>query len=219
MYTALIVEDDEALSELLAFHLKNANFEVRLAASAAAAWAHLAETQVIVLDWMLPDESGVDWLGRVRLSEYAELPVIMLTAKASEIDKVTGLNAGADDYLVKPFSAAELVARINALLRRTQNAAEKRVGAVMVDDVKGSASLNGQDLQLTRREFELLNFLLEHPARVFSRGDLLDRVWGEDFVGTDRTVDQHIAQLRSHIGANYIETVRGRGYRLVEPQE
>ena len=219
MYTVLIVEDDEALSELLAFHLKNAKFEVRLAASSAAAWAHLAEAHLIVLDWMLPDESGVDWLGRMRLSEYAELPVIMLSAKASEIDKVTGLNAGADDYLIKPFSAAELVARINALLRRTQNVAEKRVGALVLDDVKGSASLNGQDLQLTRREFELLNFLLEHPARVFSRGDLLDRVWGEDFIGTDRTVDQHIAQLRSHIGANYIETVRGRGYRLVEPRD
>ena len=217
--TILIVEDDEALSELLAFHLSSANFEVCLAASAEAAWEQLANVQAVVLDWMLPDESGVDWLGRLRRSDYADLPVLMLTARASEVDKVTGLNAGADDYLVKPFSAAELVARINALLRRLQTPSEKRVGAVLVDDVKGSATLNAQPLQLTRREFELLHFLLDNPARVFSRGDLLDRVWGEDFIGTDRTVDQHVAQLRALIGSEYIQTVRGRGYRLVDPQD
>lgn len=217
--TILIVEDDEALSELLEFHLSSAGFEVRSVASAEAAWEYLAEAQAVVLDWMLPDEPGVDWLGRLRRSDYVDLPVLMLTARASEVDKVTGLNAGADDYLVKPFSAAELVARINALLRRLQTSSEKRVGAVLIDDVKGLATLNAQPLQLTRREFELLHFLLDNPARVFSRGDLLDRVWGEDFIGTDRTVDQHVAQLRALIGPDYIETVRGRGYRLVDPQD
>jgi DNA-binding response OmpR family regulator len=141
----------------------------------------------------------------------------MLTARASEMDKVTGLNAGADDYLAKPFSSAELVARLRALLRRTKPLQQHSIGELTVDLEQGIATLKSQRLQLTRREFDLLAFLAAHPGRVFSRNELLDKVWGEDFIGTDRTVDQHIAQLRSLIGDNWVETVRGRGYRLVDP--
>ena len=214
--TVLIIEDDEALRELLQFHLSQAGFLTLDVDRATEAWSQLERADVIVLDWMLPDMSGIDWLQRLRNSEHARLPVLMLTARASEIDKVTGLNAGADDYLVKPFSAAELVARLQALLRRLQPIAEKRIGDLLLDDAQGLASFKDVPLQLTRREFELLSFMMAHPGRVFSRSDLLDRVWGKDFLGTDRTVDQHIAQLRARIGIRYIETLRGRGYRLVD---
>ena len=216
----LVVEDEAAVRELLAFHLSRAGFRVREAATAGEAWAHLDEADVVVLDWMLPDASGVDWLRRVRANAQRErLPVLMLTARASEMDKVTGLEAGADDYLAKPFSAAELVARLRALLRRTQKDTQHQVGELVVDELQGTARLGGERLGLTRREFELLAYLAAHPGRVFSRTDLLDRVWGTDFLGTERTVDQHIAQLRSLIGSDHIETIRGRGYRLVNPTE
>ena len=138
----------------------------------------------------------------------------MLTARASEADKVAGLDAGADDYLAKPFSAAELVARLRALLRRTEPNRKHQVGSLEVDERQGTVHYGGERLELTRREFELIAFLSAHPGRVFSRTELLDRVWGEDFLGTERTVDQHVAQLRSLVGADLIETVRGRGYRL-----
>jgi len=168
---------------------------------------------------MLPDEAGIDWLKRFRLSDKQDKAVLMLTAKASEVDKVTGLNAGADDYLTKPFSSAELIARIRALLRRTKTALRYEVNKLIVDEDQGQAFINHTQLQLTRREFDLLSFFAANPKRVFSRTDLLDRVWGEDFLGTDRTVDQHVAQLRALIGNDYIETVRGRGYRLVDPSQ
>ncbi len=215
----LVVEDDESLRELLAFHLSQAGFKVIEAASVREAWERYKPAALIVLDWMLPDGSGVDWLKRVRAQpDGVNLPVLMLTARASEMDKVTGLNAGADDYLSKPFSSAELVARLRALLRRTQPTQQYVIGELTVDSEQGIANLKNQRLHLTRREFELLAFLAAHPGRVFSRNELLDKVWGEDFVGTDRTVDQHIAQLRSLIGPDWVETVRGRGYRLVDPE-
>ena len=212
----LVVEDDDGLRELLSFHLSQAGFSVLAAPTLAAAWAGVDKAAVVVLDLMLPDGSGVDWLRRYRAQAGGgALPVLMLTARASEVDKVSGLEAGADDYLVKPFSNAELVARLRALLRRTHTDSKHVVGDLLVDEAEGSAALAGQLLQLTRREFDLLAFLAAHPNRVFSRVDLLDRVWGEDFLGTERTVDQHVAQLRALIGAERIETVRGRGYRLV----
>jgi DNA-binding response OmpR family regulator len=215
----LVVEDDDALRELLSFHLSQAGFKVTEAATVTEAWERYKPASIIVLDWMLPDGSGVDWLKRIRgQSDGAQLPVLMLTARASEMDKVSGLNAGADDYLSKPFSSAELVARLRALLRRTQPTQQYVIGELSVDTEQGVATLKNQRLQLTRREFDLLVFLAAHPGRVFSRNDLLDKVWGEDFVGTDRTVDQHIAQLRSLIGSDWVETVRGRGYRLVDPE-
>lgn len=215
----LLIEDDDGLRELLMFHMAQAGFEVKEARDLAEAWLSYQHCDVIVLDWMLPDGSGVDWLKRLRNSVQHELPpILMLTARASEVDKVTGLNAGADDYLVKPFSTAELIARLRALLRRTQSSTRHMVGQLVIDHEQGTALFAGERLQLTRREFDLLSFLATSPGRVFSRVELLDRVWGEDFLGTERTVDQHIAQLRALIGTNHIETVRGRGYRLVDPR-
>ena len=214
----LVVEDDENLRELLNFHLVQAGFSVLEAATLREAEPLLERAAVVVLDWMLPDGSGVTWLGQVKKRPQETPPVLMLTARASEMDKVSGLNAGADDYLVKPFSNAELVARLRALLRRTQVATRHVVGDLVVDESQGVVQLDEQQMQLTRREFDLLAFLAAHPGRVFSRGDLLDRVWGADFLGTERTVDQHVAQLRAAIGSDRIETVRGRGYRLLEPR-
>jgi DNA-binding response OmpR family regulator len=216
----LVVEDEAGVRELLAFHLSQAGFRVREAASAQEAWQLVDEVDIVVLDWMLPDGSGVEWLQRYRQRTGGErLPVLMLTARASEVDKVTGLDAGADDYLAKPFSAAELVARLRALLRRVNPSHKLELGALTVDEEQGIVTLAGNRLQLTRREFELLVFLASHPGRVFSRGELLDRVWGEDFLGTERTVDQHVAQLRALIGSEWIETIRGRGYRLAVPDD
>lgn len=217
----LVVEDEDSVRELLVLHLSQAGFIVHDAADAQSAWRYVDDVDVVVLDWMLPDSSGIDWLRRMRSQHRRydqQLPVLMLTARASEVDKVTGLNSGADDYLVKPFSSAELVARLRALLRRTHNSKLHHVGALVVNELEGSAHIGDTPLQLTRREFELLAFLAANPTRVFSRSELLDRVWGEDFLGTERTVDQHIAQLRSLIGAEHIETIRGRGYRLVNPK-
>jgi DNA-binding response OmpR family regulator len=214
----LVVEDETSVRELLAFHLSQAGFRVREAASAQEAWQLAEGVDVVVLDWMLPDGSGIEWLQRYRMREGGgRLPVLMLTARASEVDKVTGLDAGADDYLSKPFSAAELVARLRALLRRVNPSSRIELGALAVDVEQGLVTLGGERLQLTRREFELLAFLASHPGRVFSRSELLDRVWGEDFLGTERTVDQHVAQLRALIGSDWVETIRGRGYRLAVP--
>jgi DNA-binding response OmpR family regulator len=166
---------------------------------------------------MLPDESGDDLLRRLRADpDMAWLPVLMLTARASEVDRVGGLEAGADDYLVKPFSTPELVARLRALLRRAPDRRRARVGDLVIDVEAARVQKAGRDVDLTRREFELIAFLAAHPGRVFGRGELLDRVWGEDFLGTERTVDQHVAQLRQRVGEGVIETVRGRGYRLVD---
>ena len=215
----LVIEDELAVRELLSFHLTQAGFRVTEAETLAEAWEHVADADAVVLDWMLPDGSGVDWLQRLRQTTKGEgQPVLMLTARASETDKVQGLNSGADDYLVKPFSVAELVARLRALLRRTEPARVHKVGALALDERQGSASYKGRPLTLTRREFELLAFLCASPGRVFSRTELLDRVWGEDFLGTERTVDQHVAQLRALLSADLIETVRGRGYRLKGPE-
>ena len=214
----LVTEDEPAVRELLSFHLTQAGFRVTEAETLEEAWKHVSEADAVVLDWMLPDGSGVDWLQRLRQTAKGERqPVLMLTARASETDKVRGLNSGADDYLVKPFSAAELVARLRALLRRTEPARVHKVGALTLDERQGNASYAGRPLTLTRREFELLAFLCRSPGRVFSRTELLDRVWGEDFLGTERTVDQHVAQLRALLNADLIETVRGRGYRLKGP--
>jgi DNA-binding response OmpR family regulator len=211
----LVVEDEIAVRDLIAFHLMQAGFSVVEVSTLHEAWAQLGEADAVVLDWMLPDGSGIDWLRQLRQTGRSErLPVLMLTARASERDKVFGLDAGSDDYLVKPFSAAELVARLRALLRRTEPARLHRVGVLELDERQGTVRLAGAELSLTRREFDLLAFLCAAPGRVFSRTELLDRVWGEDFLGTERTVDQHIAQLRALVGTDLIETVRGRGYRL-----
>lgn len=217
--TVLLVEDDPAITGLVSFHLKRSGFHVVEVMSVEQAWKRLGQADVVVLDWMLPDDSGISFLRRLRTQERgAMLPVLMLTARAGEVDRVEGLEAGADDYLVKPFSTAELVARLRALLRRVDRAERYLIGDLAIDVSRGSVLFAGKPVDLTRREFELLTYLAAHPGRVFSRGELLDRVWGEDFFGTERTVDQHVAQLRARFRMDLIETVRGRGYRLVGGQ-
>jgi len=209
----LLVEDDDVLREVVAHNLSAAGFAVvqaRTASEAAAAWPR---ADVVVLDWMLPDEPGVRLLARARAGAD-DTPVLMLTAKAREADRVEGLEVGADDYLVKPFSHAELVARLRALLRRSGVRRARALGDLEVDDDAGEARLRGERLDLTRREFELLACLVANAGRVLSRGELLDKVWGVEFSGTERTVDQHVAQLRARLGPGWIETVRGRGYRM-----
>ncbi len=216
--TVLLVEDDEGVRELVAYHLARAGFQVVEAEDGERAWERLEGADVVVLDWMLPGESGLAWLARLRRTHGQALPVLMLTARAREVDRVEGLEGGADDYLVKPFSAAELVARVRALLRRVPRSRRLELGALVIDTERARVTLLDRELELTRREYELLTFLAAHRGRVFGRTELLDRVWGEDFVGSERTVDQHVAQLRARLGAKWIETVRGRGYRLAEPE-
>lgn len=212
--TVLVVEDDASVRELLALHLKRSGFGVLEASSSSDGWRVLDRSDVVILDRGLPDESGDAFLRRLRdTPATAATPVLMLTARASEVDRVSGLEAGADDYLVKPFSTPELVARLRALLRRAPPRTERRFGDLVID-VEGAQVLrSGEPVELTRREYDLLHFLSAHPGRVFDRQDVLDRVWGPDFVGGERTVDQHVAQLRQRFGDGLIETVRGRGYR------
>jgi DNA-binding response OmpR family regulator len=223
--TVLVVEDELAVREAVRFHLEQAGYAVRTCGSAREAWDQLSNVSAVVLDWMLPDESGVQWLSRLRANTaFAALPVLMLTARAGERDRVEGLDAGADDYLTKPFSAAELAARVRALLRRVGSDGRKslvRLGTLEIDQDAGEARLAGRVLNLTRREFDLLAFMGAHAGRVYSRQELLDRVWGLEFVGGERTVDQHITQLRAILEENltapkFLETVRGKGYRMRE---
>ncbi len=223
--TVLVVEDELAVREAVRFHLEQAGYAVRACATAREAWDQISNVSAVVLDWMLPDESGVQWLSRLRAhTAFSSLPVLMLTARAGERDRVEGLDAGADDYLTKPFSAAELAARVRALLRRVGTDGRKslvRLGALEIDQDAGEARLAGRVLNLTRREFDLLAFMGAHAGRVYSRQELLDRVWGLEFVGGERTVDQHITQLRAILEENltapkFLETVRGKGYRMRE---
>jgi two-component system phosphate regulon response regulator PhoB len=225
----LIVEDEPSIAELISVNLTHSGFEVRVALQADEALKLIREQapQLIILDWMLPGKSGVQFAKDLRASDLGRrIPILMLTAKGEELDKVTGLNAGADDYVTKPFSPKELIARVNALLRRyeaqggpstavvgalTLDAASHRVHAFM-----GTAK--AKELPLGPTEFRLLEFLMNHPERVHSRPSLLDHVWGNDAYIEERTVDVHIKRLRAVLAVvdyeNMIETVRGSGYRL-----
>ncbi len=217
MSRILIVEDEPAVRLGLRLSLSQAGYSVREAASIKEAWEKLVEIDLLLLDWMLPDQSGIQFLEALRQrSPYQDLPVLMLTARVNERDRVEGLTKGADDYLTKPFSSAELLARILALLRRSGKAGRIERRNLVLDLDQHQASLAGKALKLTRREFELLLFLARHAGRVYSRQELLEKVWGEDFWGTERTVDQHIAQLRDKLEDNFIETLRGLGYRFVD---
>ncbi len=222
MAQVAVVEDERAVREVVGFHLERAGLKVVLLPALPDS-AALEGCDLLVLDWMLPSGSGLALLRRIRVHpELSRLPVLMLTARAGELDRVEGLESGADDYLTKPFSAAELVARVRALLRRFQpQASEGRLqnGPLSIDLDAAEVTLAGHRLDLTRREYDLLVFLARHPGRLYSRGELLDRVWGPDFLGGERTVDQHITQLRAHLGEDisaprFLETVRGRGYRM-----
>ncbi|MBZ9713829.1 MULTISPECIES: winged helix-turn-helix domain-containing protein [Deinococcus] len=222
MSHVVVIEDEGTVRDVLRFHLERAGLRVTALDSVAGAEGALVGADALVLDWMLPGESGLSFLRRVRgNTELRKLPVLMLTARAAEAERVEGLESGADDYLTKPFSAAELVARVRALLRRTQPEVPPLMtnGPLSVDVGAAEARVGGKRLNLTRREFDLLAFLTQHVGRVYSRTELLDRVWGADFLGGERTVDQHITQLRAHLGDDpskpgFLETVRGKGYRM-----
>jgi two-component system phosphate regulon response regulator PhoB len=226
MSRVLVVEDESAIAELISINLRHAGFEVTLAGSAAQAQYEVDRVlpDLVVLDWMLPGQSGValarQWRGAARTKE---LPIIMLTARAEEGDKIAGLDAGADDYVTKPFSTNELLARIRAVLRRKAPEAldsAVEVGPLLLDPGTRRVSRDGTEVKLGPTEFRLLHFLMTHPERVHSRSQLLDRVWGDHVFIEERTIDVHVKRLREALErvqcARMIETVRGAGYRLTQ---
>jgi two-component system phosphate regulon response regulator PhoB len=220
----LVVEDEAAIAELISINLRHAGYEVTVAAHAGEAQAAVDGVlpDLVILDWMLPGQSGLALARHWRMQPRTrELPVIMLTAKAAEADKISGLDAGADDYLTKPFSNRELLARIRAVLRRKAPEALDaaiEIGALKIDPATRRVSAHEREIKLGATEFRLLHFLMTHPERVHSRPQLLDRVWGDHVFIEERTVDVHVKRLREALGAagcaQMIETVRGAGYRL-----
>ena len=222
--TVLIVEDEPAIIELVTFSLRETGWVVRSVQNVADAWDAIVERtpHLVLLDWMLPDQTGLRLLSRIRADRnFQDIPVIMLTAKSMEEDKIAGLNTGADDYVTKPFSPRELLARSKALLRRkTPEHAESvmSAGAVSLDPVSCTVSLGGAKIDIGHAEFKLLKFFLAHPERVFSRSQLLDKVWGDHAVIEERTVDVHVLRLRKALkdAEGLIRTVRSVGYMLSE---
>jgi two-component system phosphate regulon response regulator PhoB len=222
--TILIVEDEPSIAELVKFTLKEAGWDTAVATTTSEAWEAIQRRtpQMILLDWMLPDQSGLRLLARIRGDrQFNDMPVIMLTAKSMEEDKIAGLDNGADDYVTKPFSPRELTSRIKALLRRkTPEHAQSlmKAGIVSLDPVSCSVMLNEQKIDIGHAEFKLLKFFLAHPERVFSRSQLLDKVWGDHVVIEERTVDVHVLRLRKALkeAESLIKTVRSVGYMLSE---
>ena len=218
----LIVEDEPAIAELIQVNLKHGGFCPVVAYDSIAAQREVdaALPDVILLDWMLPGQSGLSlarhWRKQARTKS---IPILMLTARGDEPDKVAGLDAGADDYITKPFSTQELLARIRAVLRRRAPESESEsiaVGALVLDAATHRIAYQGQELKLGPTEFKLLNYLMKHAERVHSRSTLLDKVWGDHVFIEERTVDVHVKRLREALGAAgaMVETVRGTGYRL-----
>ncbi len=220
----LVVEDEDSLATLLQYNLQKEGYEVSLAGDGEEALLMVDERlpDLIVLDWMLPKVSGIEVCRRLRQrNETRNVPVVMLTARGEETDRVRGLDTGADDYVVKPFSMTELSARIRAVLRRIRpGLAEDRVrrGDILIDRVAHRVKRAGLEIHLGPTEFRLLDYLMQHPGRVFSREQLLDAVWGSDVYVEARTVDVHIGRLRKALGASDdsdpIRTVRSAGYSL-----
>jgi len=219
----LIVEDEPAIAELIAVNLRHNGFRPTWAMDSATAQRELDDVlpDVILLDWMLPGESGLTLAKRWRANPRTKaVPIIMLTARSDESDRVSGLDAGADDYIVKPFSTKELLARVRAVLRRRapeQVGGVVAVGALSLDSSTYRVAFNDQMLKLGPTEFKLLHYLMTHAERVHSRSQLLDKVWGDHVFIEERTVDVHVKRLREALGVNagqMIETVRGAGYRL-----
>lgn len=221
MKTIYVVEDDASIAELIAYALRGEGFTVKTFERGELFLAALSEglPALTLLDIMLPGLDGLSILRRLRENaRTAGVPVILLTAKSSEYDKVVGLDSGADDYIAKPFGVMELLARVRAILRRAGGApvAAFAAGALTLDVTRHIVTLAGEPLQLTLKEFELLRCLMEHRGQVLTRDNLLQAVWGYDFEGETRTVDVHVGTLRQKLGeqANMIETVRGVGYRI-----
>lgn len=220
-----LVEDDDSIRELVLYTLHTTGFEAEGFRNAADFWQALEKElpQLVLLDIMLPDEDGLHILKRMRAgAETADLPVMMLTAKSSEYDRVVGLDSGADDYMPKPFGMMELVSRVRALLRRAAKpAAEDKLftaGSLAVDVKRRAVTVDGEPVILTYKEFELLCYLLENRGVVLSRDQILTKIWDYNYSGETRTVDVHIRTLRQKLGdaGALIETVRGVGYRLAQ---
>jgi DNA-binding response OmpR family regulator len=224
--TVLVVEDEASIASFVAAYLKNAGYAVRTTATGAEALKLVASEKpaLVVLDLMLPDMDGVEVCKRIR--QTTDLPVLMLTARDEDVDKIIGLEVGADDYMTKPFNPRELVARVRAILRRATTEREKGESAVLVhgdltvDAGRREARVGEQEIQLAPKEFDLLWELLDHRGLVLTRDQLLERVWGYTFAGDTRTVDVHVRQLRRKLGdASPIVTVWGVGYKVSPARE
>ncbi len=213
-----LVEDDDNIRKLICYALSREGYEIEGFAAPGDFWNRYgkARPDLILLDIMLPGEDGLSILKKLRASD-GDTAVIMLTAKDSEFDKVTGLDLGADDYIAKPFGMSELVSRINAVLRRSRGSSESEkiyhIGELAVYPARRIVQLSGEELALSYKEFELLTALLEADGKAVTRGELFTRVWGE-FYGESRTLDVHIRNLRSKLGTDYIQTVKNVGYRI-----
>lgn len=217
------VEDDNAIRDLMLYTLGASGFQAKGFPDSTYFWQAMTEEkpELILLDIMLPGEDGITVLKRLRAaSATANIPVIMATAKGSEFDKVIGLDTGADDYLVKPFGMMEMIARIKAVMRRTAPKIDQVLtcGDIVLDEVRHIVTVDGKQVVLTLKEYELLKLLMENAGQVFTRDILLARIWGQDYLGETRTVDVHIGTLRTKLakGGEKIETVRGVGYKMVE---
>jgi len=215
-----IVEDDKNIREIETFALKNSGYQIKDFGSATEFYAKMEEKlpNLILLDVMLPDEDGLNIVKKIRSNpESRKIPVIMVTAKTTELDKVKGLDMGADDYLTKPFGVMELISRVKALLRRCEGAEDEKfysVGNLLLDVVKHSVSVDGDTVELTYKEYELLRLLMQNAGIVTSREAIMERVWGTDFEGESRTLDMHIKTLRQKLGSagTMIKTIRNVGY-------
>ncbi len=223
MTHVLVVEDEDSISDALSYLLRKEGYEVTVVADGDAALTEFDRTghDLVLLDLMLPGTSGTEVCRALR--SRSSVPVIMVTAKDSEVDKVVGLELGADDYVTKPFSSRELVARVRAVLRRTGEAAEEstaviEAGPVRMDVDRHTVTVDGEATKLPLKEFELLELLLRNAGRVLTRGQLIDRVWGADYVGDTKTLDVHVKRLRAKVepdpaNPRHIVTVRGLGYK------
>lgn len=215
-----IVEDDINIREIEAFSLKNSGYQIKDFGCAADFYTKMQEKlpNLIILDVMLPDEDGLSIVKKIRSNpESRKIPVIMVTAKTTELDKVKGLDMGADDYLTKPFGVMELISRVKALLRRCEGMEDEKsysVGGLLLDIEKHSVSVNGEQVELTYKEYELLRMLVQNTGIVTSRDSIMERVWGTDFEGESRTLDMHIKTLRQKLGeaGSLIKTIRNVGY-------
>ena len=217
--TIMVVEDDEAIRAMLEYYLQSIGYDVRGFPSGESLFAAELQSKpsLYILDIMLPGIDGLEILRRIRADvETASIPVLMLTARSTELDKVAGLEGGAYDYMAKPFGIMELGARVKALLRRTAPAKQERFscGPLEMNVTAHEVLENGVPVDLTYKEFALLRLLLSHKGAVLTRDDILQSVWGYDFTGETRTVDMHIKTLRQKLSGDYIQTVRGVGYKI-----
>lgn len=225
----LVVEDDEAIRDMIAFNLKRSGYEMIEAADCQSARVRVADDRpdLILLDWMLPDTSGIEFarsLGREELTR--SIPIIMLTARSTEDDKIRGLDSGVDDYITKPFSARELLARIRAVMRRSApegDGDEVSAGELVINLASHRVIARGQPVELGPTEYRMLKFFMTHQDRVYSRSQLLDHVWGGGVYVEERTVDVHVLRLRKALAPfgfdRFIQTVRGAGYRFSPDRE